>query len=219
MKGYEHFRLLDSSFDLDNVYKVTIDLKSYLGDADLYVSTSADNTWPNSQNFTYASRRKDHFDRVQLTDTVHKVLASEIYIAVRGATYAEYELLISVDYHPTQNEKLEKAFALTDQRSVFHKVENTKGEAFYSFRPWWSMHEQKTIVMLADSPQHEVVFYVDLDDYPKVYATDWLATNGMFALQPWSPGYSDANELFGSFYIRVRPVYNLADLVIDMGKN
>ena len=40
--------------------------------------------------------------------------------------------------------------------------------------------------MLADSPLKEVVFYVDLDDYPKVYQTDWLAKNGMFALQPWT---------------------------------
>lgn len=93
-------------------------------------------------------------------------------------------------YHPAQNEKLEKAVALTEQRSIFHETENAYDESFLSYRPWWSQHENKQIVMLADSPHKEVIFYVDLDDYPKVFKTDWLDKSEMFALQPWNPGYS-----------------------------
>ena len=37
---YINYRVLDAQFDLDLIYKVTIDLKTYLGDADLFVSTS-----------------------------------------------------------------------------------------------------------------------------------------------------------------------------------
>ena len=154
-----------------------------------------------------------------LTDTVHEFLDSEIRVTVHGATYAEYELLITFEYHPTHNEKLEKAFPLHDNRSMYHHVDEVYDEAFLSYRPWWSTHENKSIIMLADAPYKDVVFYVDLDDYPKSYQTDWMARNGMFTLQPWNPGYSEANGLFGTYYIRVRPDYNLADLVVDTKRN
>ena len=57
---YKHYRILDSKFDLDYIHSMTIDLKSYLGDADLFVSTSDE--WPDKDNFKMASRRNDHFD-------------------------------------------------------------------------------------------------------------------------------------------------------------
>lgn len=50
------------------------------------------------------------------------------------------------------------------------------------------MHENKSIVMLADSTLQTVTFYLALDDYPLVYMTDvegrdqWLDTNEMFTL-------------------------------------
>lgn len=37
---YVNYRILDSQFDLDNIYRVTLDLKTYLGDADLFVSNN-----------------------------------------------------------------------------------------------------------------------------------------------------------------------------------
>ena len=96
--------------------------------------------------------------------------------------------------------------------SEYGMFEDEFGSAFYSFRPWWSMHENKSIVLLADSPEKVVTFYLALDDYPLVYLTDWLDSNEMFALQPWDEGYSDAKGFFGTYYIRMRPSYNLADL-------
>ena len=70
--------------------------------------------------------------------------------------------------------------------------------------------------MVADSPFNNVIFYVDVDDYPKSYQTDWMARDGMFSLHPWNPGYNrEEDGKFGTFYIRVRPDYNLADLVVD----
>ena len=128
-------------------------------------------------------------------------------------TYAEFELVFSFEYHPSHNEKLEMAFPLNENISMLHHVDNAYDEAFLSYRPWWSQHEQKSIVMLADSPLNDVVFYVDLDDYPMSYQTDWMAKQGMFALQPWNPRYKTAVN--GTFYVRVRPDYNLADLIVD----
>ena len=75
--------------------------------------------------------------------------------------------------------------------------------------------------MLADSPLQTVTFYLALDDYPLVYLTDtadsdqWIDENEMFALQPNDKGYSDANGFFGTYYIRVRPSYTIADLIVD----
>ena len=50
------------------------------------------------------------------------------------------------------------------------------------------MHENKTIVLLADSPIQTVTFYLALDDYPLVYLANtednnqWIDSNEMFSL-------------------------------------
>lgn len=38
---YKYYRLLDSKYDLDQIYKLQLNLKTYLGDADLFVSDSS----------------------------------------------------------------------------------------------------------------------------------------------------------------------------------
>lgn len=77
------------------------------------------------------------------------------------------------------------------------------------------MHENRSIILLADSPLQEVTFYLQVDDYPLVYNTDWVDYREMFALHPWDAGYSTAEGHFGSYYVRVRPAYNIADLLVD----
>jgi len=83
------------------------------------------------------------------------------------------------------------------------------------------MHENKSIVMLADSPLQSVTFYLALDDYPLVYLTEiednnqWIDKDEMFSLKPTDAGFSDAEGYFGTYYIRVRPKYTLADLLVD----
>lgn len=104
---------------------------------------------------------------------------------------------------------------LSENISVFNRFTDEFGSAFYSYRPWWSMHENKSIIMLADSPEKSITFYSARDDYPLIYMTNWIDSNEMFALQPTDAGYGDANGHFGSYYVRVRPSYNIADLLID----
>lgn len=212
---YVNYRILDAQFDLDLIYKVTIDLKTYHGDADLYVSTTDEVKRPNATSYTFASRHKDHLDQVTLTDTVNNWLPDQIYIAVYGELFSEFELTISAEFHPIHDEKLTEATALDDNWSVYGKFADEFGEAFYSYRPWWSAHENKAMVMLADSPLQEVTFYLALDDYPLVYMTDWIDQDEMFVLQPWDEGYRDADGFFGTYYVRVRPRYDLADLLRD----
>ena len=176
---------------------------------------------PTTTSYTYLSCSNGHYDQVVLTDTVDDWLSDYIYISVYGAIYSEFELSFKVEYHPIQNEKLTKASPLTEAQSVYGDFEDEFGNAFYSYRPWWSMHENKSIVMLADSPLQSVTFYLALDDYPLVYLTDtednnqWIDKDEMFSLKPTDAGFSDAEGYFGTYYIRVRPKYTLADLLVD----
>ena len=71
---------------------------------------------------------------------------------------------------------------LREGDSVYGNFGDEFDDAFYSFRPWWSVHENKSIVLLADSPLKVVTFYLELDDYPLVYLADWIDKNEMFAL-------------------------------------
>ena len=88
---YISYRILDSQFDLDYIHKVTLNLKTFLGDADLFVSTTSSNKRPSTSEYTYASRKNDFFDQVILTDSVNNWLSKYIYISVYGQLYSEFE--------------------------------------------------------------------------------------------------------------------------------
>ena len=68
------------------------------------------------------------------------------------------------------------------------------------------------MVLLADSPKQSVMFYMALDDYPLVYQTDLTDTDEMLELRPDHASYRTAEGYFGTYYVRVRPSYDLADL-------
>lgn len=82
MGTYTYYRILDNVSDIDYIKELKIELITYLGDADLYISTSEDNTKPTMFAHDYSSERKDHYDEVTLTDDVNLWLASKIYIGV-----------------------------------------------------------------------------------------------------------------------------------------
>ena len=50
MGDVKQFKLKGAEHDIEYVSKVTIDLKSYLGDADLFVATS-NFGWPNTEQY------------------------------------------------------------------------------------------------------------------------------------------------------------------------
>lgn len=103
MGEYAYYRVLDQNFDLDKIYKLQIDLHTFLGDADLYVSTSPDLKFPNTTAFEFKSAFKDFYDRVTIIDTVNDKIAPQLYIGVHANTYSEFELAVRYEYHPVYN--------------------------------------------------------------------------------------------------------------------
>jgi hypothetical protein len=74
---------------------------TYLGDADLYISTSQDNTHPTILNYDYTSERRDQYDEVTLTDDTNVWLSKYIYIGVYAHERSEFVLSLTPTYHPT----------------------------------------------------------------------------------------------------------------------
>jgi hypothetical protein len=46
-------------------------------------------------------------------------------------------------------------------------------EVFYSFVPWWAGFENKTIVFFAEVIFNNVFFYMQKNDFPNFYLTDF----------------------------------------------
>ena len=155
-----------------------------------------------------------HHDQIILSDTVNDFMSDFIYIGVYGNVRSDYELKIKVVHHPHFNERLMYATPLFEREPVDVLFEDEWANMFASFKPWWSMHEDRTMVLLADSHENDVTFYLALDDYPLIYMTDWIAQNEMFSLHPESVGYALGEGHFGTYYIRIRPGYTLSDLVV-----
>jgi hypothetical protein len=45
-------------------------------------------------------------------------------------------------------------------------------ESFFSFAPWWSASENRTVVLVADVIFNSIFFYCKLNDFPQAYTTD-----------------------------------------------
>ena len=105
---------------------------------------------------------------------MHSAMSDYIYIAIYGNTFSEYELWINVKHHPHFNERLEYATPLRERTPVRILFENEWAQVFASYSPWWSMHEARTVVFLAESYVNDVTFYFAVDDYPLIYMSEGL---------------------------------------------
>ena len=87
--------------------------------------------------------------------------------------------------HPHFNVRLEYAMPLIEREPIRVVFKNEWAQLFTSFTPLWSMHEDRTVVFLADSAVNDITFYMDIDDYPLIYQTRLIARNEMFSITPY----------------------------------
>ena len=80
---------------------------------------------------------------------------------------------------------------------------------FYSYKPWWSMQENRTIVFIADTIFNKVFFYAMWNNYPKHFLTSMHDVNDVIAIYGGNPNYHNNGE----YYIRLRPDFKLYDLI------
>jgi len=84
-------------------------------------------------------------------------------------------------------------------------------EGFYSYSPWWSGSENRTIVFLADVIFNNVFLYADWNRYPKHFITTKHDVNDTIAIYGGDEYYRD----HGTYFIRLRPDFALYDLLSD----
>lgn len=86
---------------------------------------------------------------------------------------------------------------------------NEQQESFYSYTPWWSGADNRTMVFFASVIFNKVLFYIDVNDYPMWFESGWSDWQDMAAIYPWDPHYGRTD----SYFMRVRPDYALYDLI------
>lgn len=80
-------------------------------------------------------------------------------------------------------------------------------ESFFSYAPWWTASENRTIVLLADVLFNNVFFYAKLNDFPQYYTTDYQDIQDTIAIPP------SQYQITDGVYIRTRPDFALYDLI------
>jgi hypothetical protein len=65
------------------------------------------------------------------------------------------------------------------------------------------------MVFVGDVFYNNIFFYMQRNDYPTFFLTDWKDQNDVVALAAGDPGY-DRNS---KYYLRVRPDFALYDLI------
>lgn len=94
-------------------------------------------------------------------------------------------------------------------------MRDESADAFFSFQPWWSHHENRSVYFLAVPKRGQVYFYSSFDEYPQHYEAPWVDQNGMIAIRHTDASYAIPDGPFGTYYIRVRPEYVFADAFTD----
>jgi hypothetical protein len=69
--------------------------------------------------------------------------------------------------------KLDRATPLVDSAPVPILYTEEYEESFFSFAPWWSASENRSVILVADVIFNNVFFYCKLNDFPQFYTTDW----------------------------------------------
>jgi hypothetical protein len=83
------------------------------------------------------------------------------------------------------------------------------GEAYYSFQPWWADYENRTIIFFSDTIFNNIYFFASVADYPIYYDSQWQDFRDIISIKPSDPGYDISN----TYYIRIRPDFQLQDLI------
>ena len=124
-------------------------------------------------------------------------------------TQAYFLLSFKMTYQYTYQEKLSKATPLLEGIPQYVYLKNEYQEKFFSFFPWWAGYENRTMIFYANVIFNNIFFYMQANDFPNFYLTDWRDKNDMIALRPQDTDYS----LNNCYFVRARPDFALYDLI------
>lgn len=163
-------------------------------------------------NHDYASRQKTRIDEITLVERNGQVgqwLNRPIFFSVYGSTRAQVKIQFEYELRPSYNIKLETARAIGDGRDHYDIFYDEYAEGFYSFTPWWSGRENRTIVFLSDTIFNKIFFYSQWQAYPKHFLTTKHDVEDIISY------YGDDADYHGqgTYYIRLRPDFALYDLI------
>ena len=65
------------------------------------------------------------------------------------------------------------ATPLEDSVGIYNYMVNEQQESFYSFTPWWSGADNRTMIFFAAVIYNKVLFYMDVNDYPLWFQSGW----------------------------------------------
>ena len=138
-------------------------------------------------------------------------MSKYIYIAVYTVERSEFRLNIKPTYHPTARKGLMIAHPMTDGKAIYDEFKNEFDFRIVSFMPWWSQHEEKTVVMLVQGIDDKMTFYLDVNEIPMNYRNVITDENQMYALSPSHSSYINPDPSLGNaYYVRLRSNYNLS---------
>jgi hypothetical protein len=96
-----------------------------------------------------------------------------INIGVYAQTFSVYYLDFIPEYSYSYQALLSRATPLTEGVPVYNYFVTERNESFYYFLPWWTGFENRTIIFFADVIFNNIFFYMEINDFPNFYRTEW----------------------------------------------
>lgn len=166
MSEYIHYKIDNTLYQYSSsIEAVVINLESYFGDADLFVSLSEE--YPTKTAFDYQSRSLQSSDQIILNSTAWANLNTPIYISVYGYTMAHYSLFAYPVIGPSYQLRLDQFSYVENDVQSSGEFNAEFVENQYRYHPYWSRAEERTMVFWGRELYNQVKFYSEWNDYPK----------------------------------------------------
>lgn len=174
--------------------ELRIKLKALRGDADIFASIENTIQTPTIATAGYKSRTGalNGYDEITIYPVGGRdVFRNSIYFSAFAETYCQYQITFDYKFVPEYNALLEGARAIGEGQYATANLGSESDEALYSFNPWWSARENRTVGFFADMIANRVFFYTKWNAYPKHFSNSVQDVNDTVAIYGSNHGNSN----------------------------
>lgn len=125
---------------------------------------------------------------------------------MRSQVWIEFEYNLQGD----RTAYLQGSEDIGDQKFLAVNLPDEFQSKLYSFSPWWSGVENRTMIFLADVVTNKLFFYAKFDALPQHYMTTLHDNDDVISVYGDNKYYRYAG---GKWFIQLRPDFTLADML------
>jgi len=132
---------------------------------------------------------------------------------VFGNTRTQFFLTFEYETKAEYDSRLEDAVALSEGKYLPVTFTDEYESGFYKFHPWWTVQENRTVVLLADVLINKIYMMSKFNEYPNTL--NGAKKDHESAIVIYGSKEPTLDTEFGNYFLRALPDFALYDLMSE----